>query len=67
MPCRGFPTKVIGSDPTLPFSYMPTFDMREIETIEYDFIPEAGHLIPLEQPEECARLTRQYLAQIALD
>lgn len=60
------PTKVIGSDPTLPFSYLPTYNLHEINTIEYDFIPETGHLLPLEEPEECAAIVHEYLARIEL-
>lgn len=62
----GLPTKVIGSDPTLPFSYVPTFDLQQIEALGYDFLPETGHLLPLERPAECAAIVRDYLARITL-
>ncbi len=55
------PTKVIGADPTLPHSYLPTFDLRKIMKIDYDFIPEATHLLQLEQPQECAAAVCEFL------
>ena len=55
------PVKVIGADPTLPFSYLPTMDLSGILSVEYDFLPEATHLLQLEQPEECAALMREFL------
>ena len=57
LPC---PTKVVGADPTLPFSYLPTLDMSHIMTVDYDFIPEATHFLPLENPEACAAATREF-------
>ena len=55
------PTKVIGADPTIPFSYLPTFDLHEIMTLEYDFIPETTHFAQLEKPAECAAAVREFL------
>ena len=55
------PTKVIGADPTLPFSYLPTFDMTHVLTVDYDFIPETTHFLPLENPEACAAATREFV------
>ena len=59
------PIKVIGADPTLPFSYLPTLDLSHILTVDYDFLPETTHLLQLEQPEECAALTREFIEQAA--
>ena len=59
LPCH---IKVIGADPTLPFAYLPTFDLSQMETVEYDFLPEATHYLQLEKPAECAAALRQYLA-----
>ena len=56
------PTKVIGADPTLPFTYLPTFDLGHVSAVDYDFVPEATHLLQLEQPEECVALLRNFLA-----
>ena len=60
IPC---PVKVVGSDPTLPYSFMPSMDMRELVFVDYDFLPETSHLLQLEQPEECAALALKFLAQ----
>ena len=57
------PVKVVGSDPTVPYSFMPSMDMRELVFVDYDFLPETSHLLQLEQPEECAALTLEFLAQ----
>ena len=57
-------TKVIGADPTLPYSYLPTLDLRDVFTVNYDFLPEATHLLQLEQPEECAALVREFLEEV---
>ncbi len=56
------PTKVIGADPTLPYAYLPTFDLSHATAVDYDFVPEASHFLQLEQPEHCAALVREYLA-----
>ena len=55
------PVKVIGADPTLPFSYLPTMDLSDILNVDYDFLPEASHFLQLEQPTECAESLRLYL------
>ncbi|MCY3769238.1 MAG: alpha/beta hydrolase [Gammaproteobacteria bacterium] len=55
------PTKVIGADPILPYSFLPTFDLGDILHVDYDFLPEATHLLQLEQPEECVRVMRDFL------
>ena len=47
------PVKIIGSDPTVPFSFLPTVDLREILALDYDFVPDTTHLLQLEQPAEC--------------
>ncbi len=59
------PIKVIGADPTLPFSYLPTLDLSHILTVDYDFLPETTHLLQLEQPEECVNLMRDFIDQAA--
>ena len=55
------PTKIIGADPTLHYSYLPTFDLSNVMKVDYDFIPEATHLLQLEQPEECVAAVRDFL------
>jgi len=58
------PTKVMGADPTLPFSYLPTLDLSDILTVDYDFLPEATHFLQLEEPEECAAALREFIDDI---
>ncbi len=60
------PIKVIGADPTLPFSYLPTFDLYEMVEVDYDFLPGATHFLQLEQPEECVALMLAFLDQQGL-
>ena len=59
------PTKVIGADPILPSSYLPTLDLSDIMSVDYDFLPEATHFLQLEQPEECAEAVRGFLRRIS--
>ena len=63
LPC---PTKVIGSDPTLPYAYLPTFNLTHIETVDYDFIPETTHFLQLEKPEECVAAMCDFLEERGL-
>ncbi len=58
------PVKVMGADPTVPYSYLPTLDLSDITTVDYDFIADATHLMLLEQPQECAQAVQQYTQQI---
>lgn len=55
------PTKVIGADPTVPNSYMPSMDIRELRQVDYDFLPDTTHLLQLERPEACSVLTIEFL------
>ena len=61
---RASPTKVIGADPTLPYSYLPTLDPSEVFAVGYDFLPDATHFLLLEQPEECVRTMREFLEPV---
>lgn len=60
------PVKVIGADPTLPYSYLPSLDMSDILGVNYDFLPEATHFLPLEQPKECAAAMLEFLDSVAI-
>ena len=60
LPC---PIKVIGPDPTAPFSFMPSMDLSALVYLDYDFIPETTHLLMLEKPEECAALMLKFLEE----
>ena len=53
--------KVLGSDPTLAYSYLPTFDLTHVVRANYDFLPESSHLLQLEQPRECVAVVRKFL------
>ena len=55
------PIKVVGSDPTMSFTFMPSSDFNELVRMGYDFLPEATHLIQLEEPGECAEITLEFL------
>ena len=58
------PTKVIGADPTLPYSYLPSLDLIDVFTVNYDFLPDATHLLQLERPDECAATMIEFLESI---
>ena len=58
------PTKVIGADPTLPYAYLPTFDLSHASAVDYDFVPQASHFLQLEQPVRCAAMVREYLTNL---
>ena len=60
------PTKVIGADPTLPYAYLPSFDLTHIRNVDYDFITDSTHLLQLEKPEECVKMLRAFLRQHGL-
>ena len=59
------PTKVVGADPTLPYSYLPTLDLGDMLGVDYDFLPETTHFLQLEQPQECATAMREFIALTA--
>ena len=59
------PIKVLGADPTLPYSYLPTLDLSHILTVDYDFLPEATHLLQIEQPAECVAAMREFIEPLA--
>ena len=60
------PTKVIGADPTLQYSYLPTLDLSDIMAVDYDFLPEATHFLQLEEPEQCVDAMREFIEQVAV-
>ncbi len=55
------PAKVLGADPTVRNSFMPSMDLAELVALDYDFIPETSHFLQLEEPEECAARTLEFL------
>ena len=60
------PMKAVGSDPTTSFTFLPGISIDEMVRVSYDFLPEATHLVPLEEPEKCAEITLQFLNETAL-
>ena len=60
------PVKTIGSDPTTPYSFLPSRKLDEMLSIDYDFVPETTHLLPLEAPRICAALMVEYLEERGL-
>lgn len=55
------PVKAIGSDPTVPYSFLPGMDLHLLTKLNYDFLPDTTHFLLLENPEECAALTMEFL------
>ena len=60
------PVKVIGSDPTVPNSFLPGTAMPELLRVDYDFVPETTHLLQLEKPQTCATFTLEYFVKAGL-
>ena len=60
------PVKVIAGDPTFAFSFMPSTELEGIVGFEYDFIPNTTHLLPLEEPAECAATMVAFLEKEGL-
>lgn len=58
------PVKVLGADPTLPYSYLPSLNLSDISSVDYDFLPDATHMLQLEQPEECVAIMRQFINSV---
>ena len=55
------PVKVIGADPTLPYSFLPSFDFSDFDLVNYDFVPETTHLLQLEKPETVVAYMMDFL------
>ncbi|MYC92824.1 MAG: alpha/beta hydrolase [Gemmatimonadetes bacterium] len=57
----GCPVQVIGGDPTLAFSFLPSLDVSGLISFHYDFVPGATHYLQLENPEECVSTMVEFL------
>ncbi len=57
----GFPLKAIGSDPTVPFSFLPSVNLSHILILDYDFVPDTSHFLLLEKPDECLQAMLPFL------
>ena len=55
------PVKVIGGDPTLSFSFLPSVDVSGVTSFHYDFVPGTTHYLQLENPEECVSAMVDFL------
>jgi pimeloyl-ACP methyl ester carboxylesterase len=65
----GGPVKLIGADPTAKGTpaTAPTNQALGVEGgYDYSFVKDGGHLLQVEQPEECFRLTTEFLARHGL-
>ena len=60
------PVKVIGGDPTAPFSYLPSVDPELVVAVDYDFVPETGHYLQLQRPDTCHALAMEFLEGLGL-
>ncbi len=59
--CFSCPVKVIGGDPTGPFSFLPSMDLSALVGLDYDFVPETTHFLQIENPEACVALMLDFL------
>jgi pimeloyl-ACP methyl ester carboxylesterase len=65
----GGPVKLIGADPTAKGAPATAAANQSLGTeggYDYDFVPGTGHLLQIERPGECFRLTMEFLTAQAL-
>ena len=55
------PVKVLGADPSLDHYFLPPCDLSRARSVDFEVLPGATHLGPLEMPEECAARTVDFL------
>ena len=60
------PVKVIGADPGLQHHFFPPCQLAGSKLVDFDSLSDTTHLAQLERPEECARLTIDFLGRIGL-
>ena len=60
------PVRVLGADPAVPFSFMPSMDLSELLHLDYDYLPETTHFLQLEKPEKCVDYTLEFLQALDL-
>ena len=58
--------KVIGADPVIPLSFLPSVDLSDMVALDYDFVPETTHFLQLEEPQECANRSLDFLTNHGL-
>jgi pimeloyl-ACP methyl ester carboxylesterase len=65
----GGPVKLIGCDPNFrgaPATGPANQALGREGGYDYDFVPETGHLLQIEKPDECVRLTLEFLRKHGL-
>ena len=65
----GGPVKLIGCDPNFkgaPATGPANQALGREGGYDYSFLPETGHLLQVEKPEECIRLTLEFLRKHGL-
>ena len=60
------PLKVLGADPTEPYSFMPTANLSNLIDINYDFLPNTSHFLQLEKPDNCVEAAVEFLESLSL-
>ena len=58
------PVRVLGADPTLDYTYLPSFRLDEMMACSYDFVPDTTHLLFLEKPDACAAQLVEFLEDV---
>ncbi len=58
------PIKILGSDPTEAYSFIPTVDFDDLMLVDYDFIPESTHMLQLEHPARCREVACDFMRSI---
>ncbi|MXW53595.1 MAG: hypothetical protein F4X44_01605 [Gammaproteobacteria bacterium] len=61
LPC---PTRIIGADPLLPTTYLPTVDFSDMFSVAFDFIPKTSLYIQIKQPRKCAEYVREFVPSL---
>jgi pimeloyl-ACP methyl ester carboxylesterase len=64
----GGPVKLIGCDPNIKGSTTGTANqaLGSESGYDYSFVPDSGHLLQIEKPQDCVRLTLEFLKRSGL-
>ena len=60
------PVKVIGGDPRLEFTLIPSSAVERPRAFGYEFVSETTHFLPLENPTMCANRMMAFLEEQGL-
>ena len=66
LPRSQFPIRLVGSDPTEAFSFLPSTEMGALASVDYDFIPESTHMLQLEHPVRCKEIVCEFMREIGI-